>query len=59
MTPVWIWLAGLLKAARETKTIEYVITDKRIIEFRGEPKYLASQIHLKELEDAVLERNVV
>lgn len=59
MTPVWIWLAGLLKAAKETKTIEYVITDKRIIEFRGEPKYLASQIPLKELKDAVLERGIV
>ncbi len=59
LTPVWIWLAGMLKAAKETKTIEYVITNKRVIEFRGKTKYIHSQIHLKDLKDAVLKRNVV
>ena len=59
MTPVWIWLAGLIKASKETKTIEYVITDKRIIEFRGETKYISLQIPLKELRDAVLIRGFV
>ncbi len=59
MTPVWIWLAGLLKAGKETKTIEYVITDKRIIEFKGEVKYISSQIFLKELKGARLSRNIV
>jgi ribosomal protein L37E len=59
MTPVWIWLAGLIKAAKETKTIEYVITDKRIIEFKGETKYISSQIFLKDLKGATLKRNIV
>ncbi len=31
LTPVWIWLAGIIKAAIELKNIEYAVTDKRII----------------------------
>lgn len=31
LTPVWIWLANMIKAAREVRNLEYAITDKRII----------------------------
>lgn len=31
LTPVWIWLGGIIKAAREVKNLEYAITDRRII----------------------------
>lgn len=59
MTPVWIWLAGLIKASKETKTIEYIITNKRIIEFKGDVKYISSQIYLKDLSGARLSRDIV
>ena len=31
LTPVWIWLGGLIKATAGYKNIEYAITDKRIL----------------------------
>ena len=31
LTPVWIWLFGVLKARREVKNLEYAITDRRVI----------------------------
>jgi len=31
LTPVWIWLGGIIKAALEYKNIDYAFTDKRII----------------------------
>lgn len=31
LTPVWIWLGGIIKATREVKNLEYAITDRRVI----------------------------
>lgn len=31
LTPVWMWIYGIIKAAAELKNMEYVFTDKRII----------------------------
>lgn len=31
LTPVWIWIAGTVKAVREVKNLEYAVTDKRVI----------------------------
>ena len=31
LAPVWIWIAGIVKASAGIKNIEYVFTDKRII----------------------------
>ena len=31
LTPVWMWIAGIIKAAAELKNMEYVFTDKRVI----------------------------
>jgi len=35
MTPVWIWLGGIIKGVKEHKNIEYAFTEKRIIVRRG------------------------
>ena len=31
LAPVWVWVAGIVRAATEIKNLEYVFTDKRII----------------------------
>ncbi|MCM1043682.1 MAG: PH domain-containing protein [Corallococcus sp.] len=31
LTPVWIWIAGIVKSVAELKNLEYAITDKRVI----------------------------
>lgn len=31
LTPVWIWIANIVKAVAEIKNIEYAITDRRVI----------------------------
>lgn len=59
LTPVWVWLHSMLKAAREQKTIEYVITNKRVIEFRGEPKYIYKAIYLDKMIDVNLKINLI
>lgn len=35
LTPVWIWLAGIVRASAGHKNIEYVFTEKRIIIRKG------------------------
>ncbi len=35
LTPVWIWLGGIIKASAGHKNIEYVFTEKRIIIRKG------------------------
>jgi len=59
LTPFWIWLFNLIKAGREQKTIEYVITDYRILLFRGKPKFVDISINLSDLTDATLKINLI
>ena len=59
LMPVWIWLYAIIKAAREQKTIEYVITNKRVMEFRGEPKYIYKSIYLDKMLDVSLKINFI
>lgn len=54
MAPVWIWISSLIRSSREHKTIEYVITNLRIIELRGEQKYIANYLYIEKLSDAFL-----
>ena len=59
LTPVWLWLYAVLKAAKEQRTIEYVITNKRVMEFRGNPKYIYKSIYLDKMLDVTLKINLI
>lgn len=54
LTPLWAWIASLIKANREHKTILYLITDKRILELRGDVKYVYASVFFDEIKDAKL-----
>ena len=54
LAPVWIWLGSIIKALKNQKTIQYIITNRRIIEFRGNPVYIQCSIEFRELDDAQL-----
>lgn len=54
LTPVWIWLKMIFSASKEQKTIEYVITNCRVIEFRDNPKYIYKSIYLDKMVDVSL-----
>lgn len=59
LTPFWIWLFNLIKASKEQKTLEYVITDYRILVFKGVPKYVDISINISDLTDATLKINFI
>ncbi|MBQ8424953.1 MAG: hypothetical protein IJX17_02895 [Clostridia bacterium] len=59
LTPFWIWLFSLFKSAKEQKTIEYVITDYRVLLFKGCPKFVDVSINLSDLTDATLKINFI
>lgn len=59
LTPFWKWLYDVLKASKEQKTIEYLITNFRIIVFKGNPKYIDTSMSLNELGDSSLKINFV
>lgn len=59
LTPVWLWLYAIIKASREQRTIEYVITSKRVMEFRGKPKYIYKSIYLDKMLDVTLKINLI
>ena len=55
LMPVWIWLGSMVKAAKEMNSIQYIITNKRIVEVRGKQSlYFAAEIKLNEIEDTSL-----
>lgn len=55
LMPVWIWLGSMIKAAREMNSIQYMITNKRIVEVRGTHSlYFSSEIKLNEIENTSL-----
>ncbi len=49
----------MIKAANEQRTIEYVITNKRVIEFRGDSKYIYKAMYLGKMLDVTLKINIV
>ena len=59
LAPVWIWLGAVIKAVKNQKTIQYIITNKRIIEFRGNPVYINCSIEFKDLDDAHLKIGII
>ena len=59
LTPVWIWLGQIIKASKEMNSIEYAITNKRVLEVRGKTRYIHASIKLAEIEDAVLSKNFI
>lgn len=60
LTPVWIWLGQIIKASKDMHTIEYIITNKRVLEIRGKAnRYIHSSIKLNEIEDAKLNKNFI
>lgn len=55
LTPVWIWLGSIIKAANEMNHIEYFITNHRIFEFCGNKnKYIRTQIQIEEITEIKL-----
>ena len=60
LTPFWIWLYHLIKAAKISHELEYVVTDKRILVFRGkEGRYVSDYMNLYNLSDATLKINII
>lgn len=55
LAPVWIWLGSIIKAAKEMNSIQYMITDKRIVEVRGRKSlYFHAEIKLAEIKETSL-----
>lgn len=55
LMPVWIWLGSMIKAAKEMNSIQYMITNKRIVEVRGKHTlYFNAEIKLTEIETTSL-----
>lgn len=59
LMPVWLWIYSMVKATREQKTIEYVITNERVIEFRGDPRYIYKSVELNSIVDVSLRINFI
>ena len=59
LTPFWIWLYNLIKASNETKTVIYVITNKRIMIFKGENVVIDTALDIDEINDATLKVNFI
>ena len=51
LMPVWIWLGSIIKASKEMASVEYIITNRRIVELRGKQRiYIQSEIALTDLQ---------
>lgn len=60
LMPVWIWLGSVLKASKEMHSIQYIITNKRIIEVRGtHTLYFDKEIKLTEIENTSLKISII
>ena len=58
LLPVWICIAQIIKACKEMKHIEYVITNKRIFEVFGQKnKYIRSQLNISDIKNSNLKIN--
>lgn len=56
LTPVWIWLAQLIKSAKELRGTKYVITNRRILEFKSGYGYISSSIDIQALNSVSIKR---
>lgn len=55
LMPVWIWLGSIIKASKEMATLEYVITNRRIIELRGKKHiYIQTEIDIVNISNISL-----
>ncbi len=59
MFPVWLWLAQLIKSAKYLKGIRYVITNKRILEFKKNYGYIGTSIAIKDLSAVSIKRSFI
>ena len=60
LMPVWIWIGSIVKANREVKDLEYVITNKRILVFKGRGNvYIKEAMDISDLIDASLKINFI
>lgn len=60
LTPFWIWLYNVIKAARDSRETEYVVTDKRILVFKGgKGKYVSDYMDISTLINASLKINII
>ena len=49
LTPVWLWIAGIVKSTKEAKATEYIITNKRIIIKEGVEFVKYNSVHYKDI----------
>lgn len=59
LMPFWIWVYNTVKAAKETKTVIYVITNQRILIFKGEKIFIDTALLLDDITDAKLKVNLI
>lgn len=60
LMPVWIWLGSIFKAAREMNSIQYMITNKRVVEMRGRGNiYINAEIYLDDMDGASLKKSFI
>ena len=58
--PVWMWIYSAVKASKEMNSIQYIITNLRIIEINGiSNKYIKSQIKLTSMNNIQLKRSTI
>lgn len=59
LMPVWIWLGQLIKAAKELRGTKYVITNRRILEFKSGYGYISSSIEISKLSSVSIKRSFI
>jgi len=59
LMPVWIWLGQLIKASKELRGTKYVITNKRILEFKSNLGYIGTSINIKDLTAVSIKRSAI
>ena len=60
LMPVWIWIGSMVKASKEMNSIQYMITNKRIIEFKGKDNlYVSTEINLVDITGATLKTSAI
>lgn len=57
LMPVWIWLAQLIKASKELRGTKYVITNRRILEFKSGYGYISTSVEISKLTSVSIKRS--
>ena len=57
LMPVWIWLAQLIKAAKELRGTKYVITTKRVLEFKSGYGYISTSVDIAGITSVSIKRS--